>query len=228
MADSASLIGTWLRAVEAFNQGDLATFGEVIAEDCTFPGWGNNKDEIMKTLQQNRDQGWVSHHPIGVVTAGRFLAGVQEDHFADGSTVFGAGIGRFNEDGQITEFAGLVPIEGQPGSTDSAGHVGRWMRQVEAFNRGDLATFGEALTVDCTWEPVSGNKVASKAEILKALQQGRDDGWVSNNTIGCVAAGEFFATTFEIRFADGRSVIWAGLGRVNADGQFCEFVSRET
>ena len=76
MADSATYTASWLHAVEAFNKGDLAAFGEVIADDCVFKGIGDNKAEILKTIQQNRDEGWQSHNPIGVVTAGDFLASV--------------------------------------------------------------------------------------------------------------------------------------------------------
>lgn len=63
MADSATYTTSWLHAVEAFNKGDLATFGEVIADDCVFRGIGNNKAEILKTIQRNREEGWQTHNP---------------------------------------------------------------------------------------------------------------------------------------------------------------------
>ena len=116
----------------------------------------------------------------------------------------------------------LVPIEGQAGSTDAASHVGRWERLIEAFNRGDLVAMAEGVAEEGTWEGVGG-----KAEMFKALQQGRDDGWLSHNTIGSASAGEFLTVIYENRFADGRSVIGAGMLRLDADGLFSEAVSRE-
>ena len=52
MADSATYTASWLHAVEAFNKGDLAAFGEVIADDCVFKGIGDNKAEILKTIRR--------------------------------------------------------------------------------------------------------------------------------------------------------------------------------
>ena len=172
--------------------------------------------------QPNRDEGWQSHNPIGVVTAGDFLASVDENRFADGNTVTAAGLGRFNDDGKIVEFVALVPIEGQAGSTDAASHIGRWERLIKAFNRGDLVTMAEGVAEEGTGEGIGG-----KTEMFKALQQGRDDGWLSHNTIGSASTGEFLTVIYENRFADGRTIIGAGMLRLDADGLFSEAVSRE-
>ncbi len=40
--DSTIYVAKYLRAIEAFNNGDLATFGELLADDCTFVGTGGH------------------------------------------------------------------------------------------------------------------------------------------------------------------------------------------
>jgi hypothetical protein len=219
MADATTYIAKYLRAVaDPLRAG---AWDELMAEDCIFEGYGTNRADNVKRIQEDLGNGLVAHNPIATAAAGEFLVAVAELCWRDSRQV-AAGIIRFNADGLAAEIVARVPVEGQAGSTDAATHVGRWMRVVEAFNRGDMATFGEAMAEDCTWEGVGG-----KIETLKALQQGRDDGWVSHNTIGTASAGEFLVATYENRFADGRSVIGAGIVRLNADGLFSEFVSRE-
>lgn len=222
MADATTYVATYLRAIEAFNRGDMPSFGELMTEACVFQGFGDNRTDILKTIQQGRDDGWLSHNAIAIATAGDFLVALYENRFGDGTGVIGSGILRFNEDGVVREIVGRGPIEGQAGSTDAASHVGKWQHIVEAFNQGDLVGFGAAMAEECTWEGVGG-----KTETLAALQQARDDGWLSHNTIGAAGAGEFLITVYQNRFADGRTVIGAGIGQVGATGLFTEFVSRE-
>ena len=54
-ADSTTFVVAWLRAVDAFNNGDLAVLGELLSDDCTFDGtaghYGNTREEIIKGLQ---------------------------------------------------------------------------------------------------------------------------------------------------------------------------------
>jgi SnoaL-like domain len=111
--DSTTYVAKYLRAIEAFNHDDLATFGELLAEDCTFDGTaghvGSSRDEIMRGLQQGRESGWLSHNPIGTAAAGEFLVSVYENHFADGTRITAAGCLRFNDDGKVTEIRSIDP-----------------------------------------------------------------------------------------------------------------------
>ncbi len=140
-----------------------------------------------------------------------------------GTAAANAGMGRFKDDGLVTEMVGRVPIEGQAGSTDAATHVGTYLGAAEAINRGDMTALGEWMAEDCTFGGVGSNK----AEIVKFVQQGKDDGWLSHNPIGAAAAGEFSVSVYENRFADGRAVIGAGILRWNANGLCVEIVGRE-
>jgi hypothetical protein len=112
-ADSTTFVAKYLRAIEAFNSGDLTAFGDLLADDCTFDGTagrvGTSRDEIVKGLQAGRDAGWLSHNPIGTAAAGEFLVTVYENKFADGSRVTAAGCLRFNDNGEVTEIRSLDP-----------------------------------------------------------------------------------------------------------------------
>ena len=111
--DSVTYVAKYLRAIDAFNNGDLTDFGELLAVDCTFDGTaghlGSSRDEIIKGLQQGRDSGWLSHNPIGTVAAGEFLVAVYENRYADGSRLTAAGCLRFDGDGKVTEIRSIDP-----------------------------------------------------------------------------------------------------------------------
>lgn len=106
---------------------------------------------------------------------------------------------------------------------DAARYTASWLRAVERFNQGDVIGFGEVLAEKVTFDTTNGGHVAdTKAEILKFLAQGRDDGWVSHNPISIACAGEFLTGVFENRMADGTTNIGAGVGRFNEDGLLVE------
>ena len=112
-ADSTTFVSAWMRAVDAFNNGDLAVLGELLSDDCTFDGtaghYGSTRDEILKGLQDGRDAGWLSHNVIATGAAGEFLISVYENEYADGTRVTAAGCARFNDDGKITEIRSMDP-----------------------------------------------------------------------------------------------------------------------
>ena len=106
-ADSATWVSKYMRAIEAFNNDDVQTFGELFAEQCTFEATagqvGTTRQEIVEALQAGRAAGWLTHNPIGTVAAGEFLVAVFENRYADGSSVISAGCMRFGDDGRVSE-----------------------------------------------------------------------------------------------------------------------------
>jgi hypothetical protein len=103
--------------------------------------------------------------------------------------------------------------------------VAKYLRAIEAFNNGDVTTFGDLLADECTFDGTAGRFGTSRDEIVKGLQEGRDAGWLSHNPIGAAAAGEFLVTVFENKFADGSGVTAAGCLRFNDDGKVTEIRS---
>ena len=81
--------------------------------------------------------------------------------------------------------------------------MAKYLRAIEAFNKDDLATFAELLADDCTFDGTAGQFGTSRDQIVKALQQGRESGWLSHNPIGTVAAGEFLVSVYENQYSDG-------------------------
>jgi hypothetical protein len=110
-------------------------------------------------------------------------------------------------------------------SADCTTYVAKYLRAIDAFNTGDLSGFGELLADDCTFDATVGHIGGSRDEIVKALQEGRDAGWLSHNPIGTAAAGEFLVTVFENRYADGSRVTAAGCLRFDANGDVTEIRS---
>jgi SnoaL-like domain len=110
-------------------------------------------------------------------------------------------------------------------AADSTTYVAKYLRAIEAFNNGDLTTFGDLLSDDCTFDGTAGRVGTSRDEIVKGLQQGRDAGWLSHNPIGTAAAGEFLVTVYENKFSDGSRVTAAGCLRFNDDGKVTEIRS---
>ena len=119
-ADSTMYVAAYLRAIEGFNNGDFATFGELLSDDCTFDGtaghFGSSRDEMVKGLKDARNAGWLSHDPIGTAAAGEFLVVVFENKFADGSRVTAAGCVRFNDDSKVTEIRSMDPRSRRDGT----------------------------------------------------------------------------------------------------------------
>jgi hypothetical protein len=110
-------------------------------------------------------------------------------------------------------------------AADSTTYVAKYLHAVEAFNNGDVAAFCEFLADDCTFDGTAGHVGTGRDEIFKALQQGRNGGWLSHNPIGTAAAGEFMVSVYENRFADGTRVTAAGCLRFNEDGKVTEMRS---
>jgi hypothetical protein len=81
------------------------------------------------------------------------------------------------------------------------------------------------LSDDCTFDGTAGHVGTGRDEILEALQQGRDSGWLSHNPIGTVAAGEFLVSIYGNHFADGTRITAAGGLRFNDDGEVTEMRS---
>jgi SnoaL-like domain len=110
-------------------------------------------------------------------------------------------------------------------AADSTTYVAKYLRATEAFNNGNVATFGDLLADDCTFDGTAGRFGTSRDEIVNGLQQGRDAGWLSHDPIGTAAAGEFLVTVYENKFSDGSRVTGAGCMRFNDDGKVTEIRS---
>jgi hypothetical protein len=112
-ADSTTYVSKYLRAIEFFNNGDVASFGGLLADHCTFDGtaghFGDTREEIVQGLTEAKTGGWLSHDPIGTVAAGEFLAVVYENKYADGSKIIAAGCLRFDDEGKVTEIRSVDP-----------------------------------------------------------------------------------------------------------------------
>ncbi len=69
----------------------------------------DTKADFMGFLQAGRDQGWQTHHVLGVAAAGEFLAAVAENRYADGRRIVGSYIFGFSPEGLIVRAHGLNP-----------------------------------------------------------------------------------------------------------------------
>ncbi len=92
---------TWMRAVDAFNNGSLKPLSELLAEDCVFEHVGRSRDEIITALQTVRDQGWERHDAISVQAVGSLMTELAKNSYADRSQFYVATSLRFNDDGYI-------------------------------------------------------------------------------------------------------------------------------
>jgi len=110
-------------------------------------------------------------------------------------------------------------------AVDPKTYVASYLRAVDSFNDGDVLGFGALIADECTFDGTAGHFGTGSDEIVKALQAGRDAGWVSHNPIGTVAAGEFLVAVYENRYADGSSVIGAGTMRFGTEGKLTEMRS---
>jgi hypothetical protein len=113
--DANQRVAEWLAMAEAFNRGDLGPLAALLADDCVFESStgnvGSSKDEIMRSIQEGRDAGWLRHEPLAPSGAGDFVVGSFENHYADGSSVIGAGILRYGADDKVVEIRSMEPLD---------------------------------------------------------------------------------------------------------------------
>ena len=73
---------------------------------------------------------------------------------------------------------------------DATTYVAKYTAANAPLNeKGDLSGWAILMTEDCTF----GEFGTNRAEIIKALQQNLDQGWVAHHPIAATAAGEFLA-----------------------------------
>ena len=111
--DANQRVAEWVAITEAFNRGDVEPLAALLADDCVFESSagnvGSSKDEIMRSIREGREAGWVRHEPHTPAAAGDFLVGTFENHYADGSSVVAAGILRYGPDGKVAEIRSMEP-----------------------------------------------------------------------------------------------------------------------
>jgi hypothetical protein len=95
----------WMRAVDAFNSGDLKPLSQLLAADCVFEHVGRSRDEIITALQTARDQGWERHDTVSVQAVGCLMTELAKNSYADRSEFHVATSLRFNDDGNIVYIA---------------------------------------------------------------------------------------------------------------------------
>ena len=95
----------WMRAVDAFNSGNLEPLSQLLAENCVFEHVGRSRDEIITALQTVRDQGWERHDTISVQAVGSLMTELAKNSFTDSSQFYVATSLRFNDDGNIAYIA---------------------------------------------------------------------------------------------------------------------------
>lgn len=110
---------------------------------------------------------------------------------------------------------------------DANQRVAEWEVIVEAFNRGDLEPLAALLADDCVFESSVGTVGSSKDEIIRSIREGREAGWTSHHPLSPSAAGDFLIGLYENRYADGSSVVAAGILRYGSDGKVTEIRSLE-
>ncbi len=107
---------------------------------------------------------------------------------------------------------------------DATTYVAKYTAANAPLNeKGDLSGWAILMTEDCTF----GEFGTNRAEIIKALQQNLDQGWVAHHPIAAAAAGEFLVGVYSNVAKDGSAVIGSGVLRFNPDGQLIEITSLE-
>jgi hypothetical protein len=97
-------------------------------------------------------------------------------------------------------------------------NVGQYSAAVEAFNHDDLGPLAEMFAEKCDFGP-AGN---TRDEIIENLRAGRAAGWTKQTILALMGAGEFGVTLYRNTFADGSSLVGAGVLRVDQDGKLLE------
>ncbi|MFN0089990.1 MAG: hypothetical protein ACKVWR_06910 [Acidimicrobiales bacterium] len=106
MAGKDEYVVVWMAAVGAmFDSDDSGPMSELFAQDCVFTTddgvWGNNRDEIMNTLQAARKAGWQSHKTFSASAADGLMTIIGQNEFADGSRRSVAAVAKFDDEGRI-------------------------------------------------------------------------------------------------------------------------------
>ena len=105
--------------------------------------------------------------------------------------------------------------------------IARWGAAVDHFNQGDLQPLADMLAEDCEFRASTGPVGTTRAEIIESLRAGLDEGWTGHYPLGLTAAGNFLAGVYRNEYADGTSVIAAGILRFGDDGKIVEMRSIE-
>jgi SnoaL-like domain len=110
---------------------------------------------------------------------------------------------------------------------DADKNVARWGRVVDRFNEGDLEPMAAMLAEDCVFHSSLGPVGTTRDEIIASIRQAREAGWTGHFPISLSAAGDFLTGVFRNDYADGSSVVAAGILRFRDDGQIVEMRSME-
>jgi hypothetical protein len=70
--------------------------------------------------------------------------------------------------------------------------------------------------------PSTGVSGSSRAEIVRNIESARTAAWTSHDPIGAVATGELLTIAWQNSYADGSSILEAGVLRFNDVGQVTE------
>src|SRR5262245_33439889 len=105
--------------------------------------------------------------------------------------------------------------------------IARWGAVVDRFNEGDLEPLAEMLADDCVFDSSVGPVGTSRAEIISTISAAREAGWTAHYPLGISAAGDFLTGVYRNDYADGTSVIAAGILRFQDDGKIVEIRSIE-
>jgi hypothetical protein len=102
-----------------------------------------------------------------------------------------------------------------------------WGAVVDRFNEGDLQPLSDLLADNCVFHSSLGPVGTTKTEIMDNIRAAREEGWTAHYPLGLTAAGDFLAGVYRNDYADGTSVIAAGIIRFQGDGKIVEMRSVE-
>ena len=105
--------------------------------------------------------------------------------------------------------------------------LARWGAVVDRFNQGDLQPLADMLADDCVFYSSVGTVGTTKQEIIESIRGGREAGWTGHYPLGLTTAGDFLTGVYRNEYADGTSVVAAGILRFREDGKIAEMRSIE-
>lgn len=103
----------------------------------------------------------------------------------------------------------------------------RWFAVVNHFNQGDVQPLADMLADDCVFHSSVGTVGTTKTEIMDSIRAGRDAGWTGHYPLSVTTGGDFLTGVYRNEYADGTSVIAAGIMRFREDGKIVELRSIE-